>query len=344
MQARSTEEIMKRLAPPAGGRPAFLAPLAGYSDLPYRRICGREGAVLKTTELVSATGIRYSGLRKSWRYLAIEPAAEGPVMIQLFGAEASDFLYAAEAILRDPQLGQCTGIDINLGCPVPKVVRSGAGCALMERPAEAEAIVRALSPVLQAEGRLLGVKMRRGFAGETETAPQLAVRLAAAGAELITVHGRFREQYYSGLADWGVIRRVHEALEQAGLRRTTLLTANGDIGSAADFDACLAQTSADAGAIGRAAMGRPWLFRELQGREAPDEQEQAKIIREHAAAEAEFLGEATAMREFRKTLTAYAAGHPQAKRLRRACADISSLKDVAAWLEVFLYGEDEFFA
>ena len=325
------------------GRPAFLAPHAGYSDLPYRRICAREGAVLSTTELASAAGIRYSGLNKSRRYLEINPATEGPVLIQLFGAEALDFKAAAEAVLADPVLGGCTGIDINMGCPVPKVVKNGAGSALMERPEEAAEICRTLFPLLEAEGKVLSVKMRRGFKGEEEKAPELACRLAAEGVSLITVHGRFREEFYSGRADWGVIRRVHEALEKEGLREGVLLAANGDVKDPASYDACLAESGADLAAVGRAATGRPWIFRELQGRAEPDAREKAEIIFEHAAGTAAFLGEEAGMREFRKTLTAYAAGRPQAKLLRRESVKIDSLDDVKAWLSLYLYGKDAFF-
>lgn len=337
------QEIKEARGTEGSPRPAFLAPLAGYSDLPFRRLCAKEGSLMQTTELVSAAGISYGGLKRSWRYLAIEPESEGRVMIQLFGSEPEHFVRAAEAVLADPELKQCLGIDINMGCPVPKVVKGGAGSALMAQPERAEEILKRLKPLLAEGGYLLGVKMRRGFEGEEETAPELARRLAAAGADLITVHGRFREQYYSGKADWGVIRRVHEALEEAGLREQVLLAANGDIKDAASYDACLAYTLADAAAVGRAAMGRPWIFRELRAEPEPDAREKAALIWEHAEAETAFLGEATAMREFRKTLSAYASGRPQAKALRRRCAEISTLDDVRDWLELFLYGKDEFF-
>lgn len=318
-------------------RPAFLAPLAGYSDLPFRQLCHREGALLVTTELVSAAGVRHSGIQKSWRYLAIDPAREGKALIQLFGQDVDDFLYAAEAILDHPVLGQCWGIDINMGCPVPKVVKSGAGSALLKTPALAEAITRRLAELVHPAGYRLGCKIRRGFASGEENAPELAVRLTAAGCDVLTIHGRYREQFYSGAADWGVIARSRAALAAAGYGDEVLLVANGDVKDAATAEACLLATGADAVAVGRAAEGNPWVFRELAGRpDAPDEAERAAVIWEHACLLADFLGEDPAMREFRKTLAAYSQGRPHARQLRNLGSQIASLEDVEAWLQAYL--------
>lgn len=335
------EAIKKKLGIEALRRPAFLAPMAGYTDLPFRRIAAREGSAMQTTELVSAAGICHAGPEKSRRYLAAEPEAEGAVLIQLFGSKPEEFLQAAEILLADPRYRGVSGFDINMGCPVPKVVKSGAGSALMQEPERAFEIVSRLAPLLHAEGYLLGVKMRRGFAGEEETAPETACLMAEAGADLICIHGRFREQYYAGAADWGVIRRAEEALRERGLREQVLLIANGDIRDAADYERCIRETGADAGAVGRAAAGKPWIFRAFAEtpKPEPDAEEQALIIREHAEASARFLGEATAMREFRKILAAYAAGRPQARLLRREAGKISSLQDIEAWLGLFL-GEE----
>ncbi len=334
-------------------RLAFLAPLAGYSDLPFRQICHKEGSLLGTTELVSAAGIRYSGYEKSWRYLAIDLAQEGPVLIQLFGSEPEDFLFAADQILSHPVLSLCVGIDLNMGCPVPKVVKTGAGSALLNTPAKAAEIVRRLATLLHPAGYWLGCKIRRGFAMDEEVAPALAVKLAEAGADILTIHGRYRDQYYSGQADWGVISRAHDSLAKAALRHRVLLVANGDITSASSADACLLETSADAVSVGRAAQGNPWLFRELVGDGDGDGDvdgavdavrvggaavslaEKSRTILKHAEHLAEFLGEDTAMREFRKTLAAYAQGHPNAKKLRLQGGQVSSLDDVKIWLSVF---------
>lgn len=348
MQNNQRETLISQL----GGRAkrlAFLAPLAGYSDLPFRQICHREGSLLGTTELVSAAGIRYSGLEKSWRYLAIDPAQEGPVLIQLFGSEPDDFVAATEAILAHPLLSQCLGIDINMGCPVPKVVKTGAGSALMTTPDLATTIVRRLAGILHPRGYLLGCKIRRGFGQNDETAPTLAPQLVAAGTDILTIHGRYRDQFYSGAADWGVIRRMHDELAKAALRPHVLLVANGDITSAASADACLRETSADAVSIGRAAQGNPWIFRSMHGArevvgsatagsesaESISLAEKSQTILQHAEHLSNFLGEGTAMREFRKTLAAYAQGHPKAKQLRLQGGQVSTLADVKSWLDLY---------
>lgn len=334
------DDILRTLGATAG-RPAFLAPLAGYSDLPFRRICAAEGASLTTTELVSAAGIRHAGLAKSRRYLEIDPEREKHVLIQLFGSVPEDFAEAVKAILADPVLSRCYGIDINMGCPVPKVVKSGAGSALMSAPALAEEITGTVAELIKPEGYVLGVKFRRGFKGEEETAPELAPRLARAGADILTMHARFREQYYSGKADWSAIRRVEEALCREGLRESVLFTANGDITDCESRDRCLAETGADAVAVGRAAMGKPWIFRLLKGGELPEPEEQAEIIRAHAEASIAFVGEQVACREFRKILAAYAGGRPLARQLRRLAGTIESAADIERWLQVFLYGPEE---
>lgn len=339
-----------------------LAPLAGYSDLPFRQLCHRNGARLVTTELVSAAGIRYSGLEKSWRYLAIDPAKEGPVLIQLFGSNPDDFLYATEAILNHPILKNCWGIDINMGCPVPKVVKTGAGSALMDQEDLASRITESLAEVLHAENYVLGAKIRRGFKGEIENSSSLAVKLVEAGCDVLTVHGRFREQYYSGQADWGSIARVESKLVEEGLREGLLLFANGDINSLETARSALGETKADAVAIGRAAQGNPWIFSEFQTTLVDDvspeqkalalteekvqaspkkkaeitTEEKAEDILEHAKLLIDFVGEQTAMREFRKTLSAYTQGHPLARQLRGMSSSIETLMDVEVWLQQFV--------
>ncbi len=315
-------------------RPAFLAPLAGFTDLPFRVLCHRNGSTLGTTELASATGIRHAGLEPSWRYLAIKPEREGPVLIQLFGAEPDDFFYAAEQILAHPELRLCSGIDINIGCPVPKVVRNGAGAALMNDSQKTEQIVRGLTSILRPT-YFLGCKIRRGYS--EETAPEYAQMLVEAGCDILTIHGRYRDQFYSGEADWGVIKRTARTLAKTGLREDVYLVANGDVTDKDTMDRCLAETGADAVAVGRAAQGNPWIFRELAG--LPPASNQAETILQHAEELCEFLGEATAMKEFRKTLAAYATGRPNARQLRGQVAEIHRLEDVARWIRAYEDGE-----
>lgn len=322
-------------------QPAALAPLAGYSDLPFRRLCHEQGAGLVTTELVSATGILYTGVEKSRRYLTIDPALEGPVLIQLFGSEPDDFLYAADQILENDVLKQCLGIDVNMGCPVPKVVKSGAGSRLTADIPRAVAIVKKLADLIQPQGYLLSCKIRRGFFGQEETAPELACALVEAGCQILTYHGRFREQYYAGQASWEALARVDQALTQRGLRDRVLYVANGDVSDKDSAEACLKITGADTVAIGRAAQGNPWIFREFAGiyPAEVDLPTQAEGIARHARLLADFLGEELAMKEFRKTLTAYARGRKDARRLRENAGKIDTLEDVTNWLQEFLLSD-----
>ena len=318
--------------------PAFLAPMAGYSDLPFRILCHEQGAMGQTTELVSATGIRHSGLDKSWRYVAVDPKREGPVYIQLFGAEADDFLYAAEKILEDSRFEGIEGIDINMGCPVPKVVKTGAGSALMDRPDVAVKIVSVLAKTLEGTGYKLSCKMRLGFVGEEETCSDLAPRLVEAGARMLTVHGRFRDQYYAGKADWEAIGRVDQSLVRSGLRDRVFLLGNGDIENPEQARRLFEETGVDGVAIGRAAMGNPWAFRpfsSLSTRTEATDEEKKKTIYRHAAMLCDFLGEERAMLEFRKTLARYSQNRPHAKALRQASNRILQLADVETWLALF---------
>lgn len=318
--------------------PAFLAPMAGYSDLPFRILCHEEGASGQTTELVSATGIRHSGLDKSWRYVAVDPKLEGPVYLQLFGSEPDDFLYAADKILEDKRLTGIEGIDVNMGCPVPKVVKTGAGSALMDRPDVAVRIVSGLAKKLEDTGYKLSCKIRLGFVGEEETAPALAPRLVEAGARMLTVHGRFRDQYYAGQADWQAIGRVSRSLTETGLRDRVFLVGNGDIENPDEARRLAKEAGVDGVAIGRAAMGNPWIFRlfnSLSPSAEPTDADKKATIYRHASMLCEFLGEARAMLEFRKTLARYSQNRPNAKSLRQASNQILKLADVETWLALF---------
>lgn len=329
--------ITEALTKEVGQTLAFLAPMAGYSDLPYRSIVAKEGSALQVTELVSATGIRFSGLEKSWRYLAIDPEREGKVQIQLFGADPDDFLYAVEAILKNERLNKAWGIDINMGCPVPKVVKNGAGSALMDRPEIAAKIVSSLRPMLEGEGKILSVKIRRGFKAEIENAPEFAVLMAKSGTQMITVHGRFREQYYAGEASHEAIARVESALVTEGLREGVFFVSNGDIVDFASAKDSLTMTKADAVAIGRAAQGNPWLFRAFipSALGLPSDDEKKKDILQHAESYLDFIGEEHGILEFRKILVRYAQGREHAKQLRAKASHIQSLDDVRTWLTLF---------
>lgn len=296
-----------------------LAPMAGTTDLVYRRICHRFGAGLTVTELVSARGLRHDpAMCRNWRYLAIAPE-DGAMAIQLFGSEPEDFSAAIKQILDHPLLSRCSLIDLNMGCPVKKVVAAGAGCALMQTPGQAEKIVRA---AVAATGRTavpITVKCRSGWDESSVNAPSFARMLAGAGACALTIHGRTRQQMYGGKADWSVIAAVRQAV-------TIPVFGNGDVRNAGDAARMLTETGVDGVMIGRAAQGNPWLFSqialELAGADpaaaVPDIHERIVVVTTHLDGLIETLGEKTAVREMRRHLAWYLRGTRGAVRLRTA--------------------------
>ncbi|NLJ94406.1 MAG: tRNA-dihydrouridine synthase family protein, partial [Clostridiaceae bacterium] len=198
-------EIKNRLA---------LAPLAGTSDTIFRTFSSQYGAGLVTTELVSAKGICYDPyLTKNYRYLEINPKKDSKIAIQLFGHEPYSFQKAIETILEHPILKECHIIDINMGCPVKKVVKQGAGSALMRTPELAEEIVKTARAITESHNKLLSVKFRSGWDQSQINAVNFAKRLEAVGAELITLHARTRKQMYQGKADWEIIKKVKAAVK-----------------------------------------------------------------------------------------------------------------------------------
>jgi tRNA-dihydrouridine synthase B len=248
-----------------------LAPMAGTTDATFRPICHELGAGLVVTELVSARGICYdTDLRRSWRYLEIVPAAEKPVAIQLFGADPADFARAILRIHEHPVLAQCDMIDLNMGCPVPKVVRGGEGSALMKDPALAgriiEAAVQALEQVANAGADVSGggcctvkpvtVKFRKGWDGQQINAVEFARVCETAGASAIAVHARTRDQFYSGRADWDIIAAVKQAVNIP-------VYGNGDLSGPESARRMIDQTGVDGLMVGRAALGNPWIFQQL---------------------------------------------------------------------------------
>lgn len=311
----------------------YLAPLAGGSNLAFRRIAREQGSGLVTTELVSARGINYSGSTdSSFRYLEISEA-EQPVAIQLFGFEANDFERAIELILADERLNTVAMIDINMGCPVPKVVKTGAGSALMQRPDEASAIVRACRRALAGTGKPLSVKIRQGFKAGENNAAEFARRLVDSGAQMITVHARTRDQMYSGQANWPVIREVVEAIG-----RTVPVFGNGDVVDTQSAKQLFRETDCAGLMIGRAALGNPWIFArimsELNGEawEEPTLEERFAVIRQHYTDLTNQVGADVGAREMRKALVEYVKHQPEAAALRRLATQVSKQAD----FEIFL--------
>ena len=229
--------------------PFVLAPLAGVTDSAFRRVCFEQGAAMAFTEMVSAKGLYYRNANTEDLLRIHED--EGPVGIQLFGSEPLMLQFAAEKLKDRPNV--C--IDLNMGCPVPKVVKNGEGSALLKSPALAEELVRA---TVKAAGKPVTVKMRIGFDEAHPVDPvAFALRMQEAGAAMVTVHGRTREQYYSGKADWSVIRRIKQALDIP-------VAGNGDIFSAEDALRMMEETGCDLAVIARGALGNPWIFRECE--------------------------------------------------------------------------------
>lgn len=304
--------------------PVGLSPMAGVTDLSFRKICKENGAGYLCTEMVSAKAIVYKN--RNTEILYRTDPEEKPVAVQLFGSEP-EFLAAAAERLNSEQFDI---LDLNMGCPVPKVVKNHEGSALMKNPALVEKIISALAKVSK---KPVTVKIRSGFDADTVNAPEIARIAEGSGASAITVHGRTREQFYSGKADWNVIRQVKEAV-------SIPVFGNGDVSDGSSAKAMLEETGCDGVMIGRAAMGNPWIFREIlhyltTGNELPkpDRKEVFDMILRHAEDLVRDKGEYIAIREMRAHTAWYIHGFPHAAALRREINTVSSFEDLRNCLE-----------
>ena len=317
-----------------------LAPMAGVTDLPFRLLCRELGADLVCTELVSARGMRHDkGLKRTWRHIAIDPA-EAPVAIQIFGSDPADLDYAVRTILDHPVLSRCTFLDLNMGCPVPKVVKAGDGCALMKDPARAAAAVRAC---VRASDRPVTVKIRKGWDPDSVNAVAIARICEAEGAAMVAVHARTRDQMYAGQADWSILSAVHAALRIP-------VFGNGDVRTPDDARRMLLSTGVDGVMVGRAAMGDPWVFARIRAgldprveRNAglpaasghPSPEERFSLVLRHLDRSIDCYGEATAVKEFRKQVGWYMKGTRGSAPLRVLAAAASTRADVERILEAY---------
>lgn len=299
--------------------PLILAPMAGVTDLPFRLLCKEQGAGLVCMEMISAKAIAFHN-RNTKKLMQIDPG-ERPVSLQLFGSDPDIISEIAREIEEEP----FDILDINMGCPVPKIVGNGEGSALMRDPKLVEQIV---SKTVRAIKKPVTVKIRKGFDEDHVNAVEIARIAEASGAAAIAVHGRTREQYYSGQADWKIIRQVKEAVKIPVL-------GNGDVDSPKKAKALFEETGCDGILIGRAARGNPWLFHQIKtyletGEEEPrpSMEEIRQMMLRHARMQIDYKGDYTGIREMRKHISWYTAGCPHSAKLRAQINSVESLEEL----------------
>ena len=307
----------------------FMAPMAGVTDKPYRTICMEMGCGLVYSEMVSAKGLFYNSANTE-KLMDCESGC-GPYAIQLFGSEPEIMAGMAKKIEDMP----FDIIDVNMGCPAPKIVKNGDGSALMKNVSLAGEIISAM---VQSQKKPVTVKFRKGFDEETINAVEFAKAMEKAGAAAVAVHARTREQYYSGKADWDIIKEVKKAVNIP-------VIGNGDITSPQTAKAMFDYTDCDAIMIGRASEGNPWIFKRIthyintgELLPEPTNSEKAETVIQHAKMLIDFKGEYIGVREMRRHLAFYTKGMPQASAMRAEINTVMNMNDIEFLVNKYFLG------